>query len=100
MGVFLNNRLKEYDELSSRKLAYLLNKEYSTIISSSAIRAHLKQNLKWKVVRTHFGPMISEAKEVNRKAFALKCPQGKPEFNDIIWTDESLVQLRRHGDYT
>ena len=99
MGVFLNNRLKEDDELSSRELAYLLNKEYSIIISSSAIRAHLRQNLKWKVVRTRFGPMISETNKINRKAFALKCLQSKDEFNDVIWTDESSVQLRRHADY-
>ena len=48
MGIFLNNQLKEDDELSSRELASLLNKEYSLVISLSAIRAHLRKH--------HFNP--------------------------------------------
>ena len=41
-----------------------------------------------------FGPMIR--KYINkgmRKDFAMTCLKEKDDFNDVIWTDESPVQL-------
>ena len=43
--------------------------------------------------------MGSETNKINRNALALKCLQCKDEFNDVIWTDDSSIQLRRNADY-
>ena len=42
------------------------------------------------VVRMKTGPMISDKNKIKRMEFA------KDSFDDVIWTDESSVQLVRH----
>ena len=90
----MNERLKKDDELSSRELDYLISKVFGGMtISAAAIRVRLRLKLKWKVVRTCFGPMISVYNKGMRNDFAMTCLKEKDNFSDVIWTDESQVQL-------
>ena len=98
IALCLNENLKRDDELSSRELSYIVSKTFGVVISPPAIRAFLRQKLKWTVVRTRFGPMISTANKVKRKDFALKCLAENDQFEDVIWTDESFIHLRRHAE--
>ena len=40
--------------------------------------------------------MISETNKKKRLDFATQCISDKDSFDDIIWTDESSIQLVRH----
>ena len=54
-------------------------------------------HLKWVVVCTRFGPMISDKNKANRSAFAQMCLDTNDTFDNVIWTDESSIQLTRHS---
>ena len=53
--------------------------------------------LKWVIVRTRFGSMISDKNKANGSAFAQVCLDTNDTFNNVIWTDESSVHLTRHS---
>ena len=69
---------------------------YVVMISSAAICRHLRESLQWVVVKTRCGPMISDANKQKRLEFAKMCLENQDNFDNIIWTDESTVQLKRH----
>ena len=46
---------------------------------------------------TRFEPMISEKNQRKCVKFAIMCIDTNDEFENVIWTDESSVQLKRHG---
>ena len=41
--------------------------------------------------------MISEKNKMKLVEFARMCIDTNNDFNNVIWTDESSVQLRRHS---
>ena len=49
-----------------------------------------------KVICTRFGPMISANNKIKRLEFTKKCIESNM-FDNVIWTDESSVQLTRHS---
>ena len=96
VAAFIEHHLEKDDEILSGQLHCLIFKEFNKDISAPTIRRFIRQKLKWAVVRTRIGPMISAANKVKRKAFAQMCIDNKDDFKNIIWTDESSVQLKRH----
>lgn len=44
------------------------------------------------------GPMISSANKVERLDFTRVCLDTEDDFNNIIWTDKSSIQLKRHSE--
>ena len=97
MAVFLEQQLEEDDELTSVELQRLVTRRFDVKLTSATIRRYLRIALQWSVVRTRYGPMISDQNKVKRVAFAKMCLDTKDEFDNVIWTDESSVQLRRHS---
>ena len=51
----------------------------------------------WVVVCTRLGPMISDKNNAKRTAFAQMCLDTNDTFDNVIWTEESSVQLTRHS---
>ena len=94
---YMDEQLEEDDELSSVELQRLISRKFAVQISSSSIRRYLRLSLQWSVVRTRFGPMISEKNQRKRVEFARMCMETDDGFDNVIWTDESSVQLRRHS---
>ena len=94
---YVEGKLEEDDEVTSVELQRLIARKFSLEISSSTIRRFIRKTLKWKVVRTRFGPMISANNKVKRQQFAQMCIDTKDTFDNVIWTDESSVQLVRHS---
>jgi transposase len=97
ISFFVEEQLIKDDEISSRELAYLVHKQFDTKVSPSALRIHMRNKLQWTVVKTRFGPMISEKNKEKRVLFAQDCVAKGDTFDDVIWTDESTVQLTRHA---
>ena len=83
-------------QLEDEELQQLVARKFATEVSSSTIWRYLHLNLKWAVVRTRFGPMISDANKIKRLAFAKMCIETNDTFANVILTDESSIQLRRH----
>ena len=83
---YLDQQLEDDDKLVVRKFAVEI---------SPTIRRYLRTSLQWTVVRTRFGPMISEKNRNKRMEFARMCIDTNDKLDNVIWTDESSVQLRR-----
>ena len=93
---YMNRMLEQDDELTASEMHRLIAKRFSVRIPASTIRRFLRLNLKWVVVRARTGPMISDKNKKKRSEFARKCIADKDTFDDVVWTDESSVQLVRH----
>ena len=96
MTEFMDKRLEEDEELSATELHQLITRKFSKKVSAQTIHRFLCQKLHWVVVRTKTGPMISDRNKIKRMEFAKQCIAAKDSFDDVIWTDESSVQLVRH----
>ena len=68
----MDQQLQEDDELSSVKLQRLVAQKFAFEVSPPTIRRYLCMALQWTVVRTRFGPMISEKNQRKCVEFA-KC---------------------------
>ena len=97
MAQFLDEELQRDDELSSSELQRMISRKFGLSIDASSIRRFLRDHLDWKCVRTRTGPMISTANKQKRVEFAKMCLETNDQFNNVVWTDESSVQLRRHS---
>ena len=93
---FMDNSLDEDDELPSSELRRLIVRKFGVSLLSPTIRRYLRKNLEWVVIRTRPGPMISSANKVKRLEFARMCLSTDDDLGNVIWTDESSIQLKRH----
>ena len=96
IATFIEEKLKEDDEIASTELNRFIARNFLVEISASTIRRYIRKKLEWVSVRTRFGPMISEQNKVKRHEFAKMCIETKDTFDNVVWTDESSVQLTRH----
>jgi transposase len=97
IAAFIESKLEEDDEITAVELQRLVGRFFSTEISAPTIRRYIRMTLEWEVVRTRFGPMISDRNKVKRHEFARMCIETKDTFDDVIWTDESSIQLTNHS---
>ena len=89
------DRMLEDDELTASEFHTLIARKFDVRIPAPTIRRFLRMKLQWIIVRARTGPMISETNK-KRLDFATQCISDKDSFDDIIWTDESSIQLVRH----
>ena len=94
MAEFMDKTLDEDEELSTTELHRLIARKFGKKVSAQTIRRFLRQKLHWVVVRTKTGPMILDRNKIKWIEFAKQCIAAKDSFDDVIWTDESSVQLR------
>ena len=97
MAAFMEAELERDDETTSAELERSLARKFGVQLSIPTIKRYLRLVLKWAVVRTRFGPMISDRNKLKRIEFAKMCLDTTDEFDNVIWTDESSVQLCRHN---
>ena len=94
---YLDKMLEDDDELSASEFHRLIAKKFRVQISAPTIRRFLRLKLNWVTVKARTGPMISNANKIKRVEFAKRCIAAKDSFKDVIWTDESTIQLVRHA---
>ena len=97
MAKFMEEELEKDDEVTSAELQRILARRFGVQVSPPTIRRYLRETLQWAVVRTRFGPMISEKNKLKRMEFAKMCLDTEDDFDNVIWSDESSVQLKRHS---
>ena len=89
-------KLQEVDEITSVELQRLTSRYFSVNISAPTICRYIRMHLKWVFENTRFGPMISDVNKAKSSEFAQMSLDTEDPFENIIWTDESSVQLTRH----
>ena len=94
---YLDKMLEGDDELSISEFHRLIAKKFSLQISAPTIQRFLRLKLNWVTVRARAGPMISNMNKIKRVTFAKHCIAAKDPLQDVIWTDESSIQLVRHA---
>ena len=94
---YLDKMLEDDDKLSASEYNCLIVKKFRVQISAPTIWRYLRLKLNWVTVKARTGPMMSDANKIKRVEFAKRCIAEKDSFKDVIWTDESTIQLRQLG---
>ena len=84
------------DETTSVEPQRRVARKFGADIIAASIRRYLRVSLQWAVVRTRYGPMISDTNKQKRLEFGKMCLENRDDLDNDIWTDESSVQLKRH----
>ena len=93
---FIDEKMKENDELTSEKLMKMLVSQFGVEVSSSAIRRVRREILGWKYENTRYCQFVREPNKIKRLAFCLNALSRKDSF-DVIFTDETTVQIEQYA---
>ena len=93
---FIDEKMKENDELTSEELRKMVANECGVEVSSSAtIRRIRREKLGWKCENTRYCQFVREPNKIKRLAFCLDALSRKDRFDDVIFTDETTVQIKQ-----
>ena len=97
MSDIMEDRQRNDDELTARRLRTLLIQRYPHLkISLSMMKRWRKQN-GWICTRPHYCQLIRDQNKVKRKEWCQRQLGRGETFDDVIFTDECTVQLNHHG---
>ena len=98
---FIDECMADDDELTATKVHAMLKEKYpALIVSVSTVkRAHME--LGWTAKKTRYGAMITENNQEKRVEWCReRLDTGDTDFDDVIFTDECMVQLESHRQIT
>ena len=93
---YIEEKMQENDELTSRELKDKLSNECDVQISEATIR-RVRRKLGWKVEKARYCQLVREQNKIKRLAFCLKAFTEKDTFENVIFTDETSVQMEQHA---
>ena len=94
---FLDDKLKEDDELTSTKLRSLLMQKWPDLnVSLTSIKRYRRAQ-GWVCTRPHYCQLIRNINKRKRVAWCEEEIKSKDDFSDLIFSDECTVQLEQHG---
>ena len=88
---FIDDKMKENDELTSEELRKMVANECGVEVSLSAIRHIRREKLGWKCENTRYCKFFREPNKIARLAFCLDALSRKYRFDDVIFTDKTTV---------
>lgn len=91
--------MRENNELTSVELQKLLRDERGVNISASTIRNVRRVKLGKKHENARYCQLIRERNKVKRLAFCLNAMKEKDGFENVIFTDETTVEIQQHTKY-
>ena len=91
--VFIDEKMKENDELTSEELMKMLASQFGVEVSSSAICRVRREKLGWKYENARYCQFVREPNKIKRLAFCLNALSRKDSFDDVIFTDETSSTL-------
>ena len=94
---FIDEKMKENDELTSEELMKMLASQFGVEVSSSAIRRVRHEKLGWKYENTRYCQFFREPNKIKRLAFCLNALSRKDSFDDVIFTDETTAQIEQYA---
>ena len=95
---FIDERMKDNDELTSWELQKLLRDERGVTISTSTIR-NVRRKLGWKHEKARYCQLIRDRNKTKRLVFSLKALKEQNGFEDVIFTDETSVEIQQYTRY-
>lgn len=96
---FIDGQMAKDDKLTGKKLLGMLKEEFpDTSVSFSTVK-RAKRELGWMVKKTRYCALISENNQEKRVQWCQIKYDGDLEFEDVVWTDECIVQLESHRDF-
>ena len=93
---FIEDKMQENDEFTSRELKEKLANECDIQISESTIR-RIRRKLGWKVENARYCQLVRDVNKIKRLAFCLKAFTEKDMFQNVIFTDETSVQMEQYA---
>jgi transposase len=88
---YIEEKMQENDELTSRELKEKMANECDIQISEATIR-RVRRKLGWKVENARYCHLVREPNKIKRMAFCLKAFTDKDMFKNVIFTDETCAQ--------
>lgn len=96
---FIDEKMKENDELTSGEIQKLLRDERGVTVSTSTIRNVRRNKLGWKHGKARYCQLIRDRNKIKRLVFCLQAMKKKDGFEDVIFTDETSVEIQQYTRY-
>lgn len=94
---FIDEAMTENDELTARQMRQMLEARWpNTIVSLNTVK-RARKHLGWVATRPKYSQLVREANKEKRVLWCKKQLAAKEKFLDVVFTDESTVQLDNHG---
>ncbi|CAB4032482.1 Transposable element Tcb2 transposase [Paramuricea clavata] len=93
---YIEEKMQENDELTSRELKEKMANECDIQISEATIR-RVRRKLGWKVENARYCQLVCEPNKIKRMAFCLKAFTEKDMFKNVIFMDETSVQMEQYA---
>ena len=94
---FIDYKMKENDELTSEELREKLSKECGVEVSAATIRRVKRNVLGWRSENARYCQFVREPNKTKRLVFSLNAMINKDPFEDVIFTDETSVQIEQYA---
>ena len=91
--------MQKNDELTSPGLRNLIEANFGLRFSFSKVK-RLRRKLGWLATGSKYCQLVREANQPKRLEFAQRCLENSETFDDVIFTDESSIQMEWHGKIT
>ena len=91
----IDGALAVNDELTSRQRAMLLSKYPELSMSISTVE-RARRELGWVVTTPKYCQLIRNANKQKRLEWCQKMVDTNEQFEDVVFTDESSIQLETH----
>ena len=88
--------MKENDELTYSELKNKLVEDCNVTVSEATIR-QARRKIGWIQESAKYCQMVREPNKVKRLMFCLKALTEKDTFENVIFTDETSVQIQQHA---
>ena len=95
---YMDTKLRENNELTGKELKSLIHEEFGLTVSLPTI-LRWRKNIGWVYAKTRYCQMVSAKNKPLRMEFAKKCLEEEDHFLDVIFTDETKIQLSSHVRY-
>ena len=92
----IDSALSENDELTSRQLCALLTEKHPELSMSLSTVERARRELGWVVTAPKYCQLIREGNKVKRLEWCIKMLETNERFHDVVFTDESSIQLETH----
>ena len=93
---FVDEQMEKNDELTANRLRSLINEKFSITFSTSKVR-RIRKKLGWMATGTKYCQLIRQVNQGKRFRFAKMCLEANENFDNVLWSDESTVQLDWNG---
>ena len=96
---FIDTQMESNDELTSPRLQQLIETNFGLKFSCSKSKK-LRRKLGWLATGSKYCQLVKEVNQPKRLEFAQRCLNDNDNCDDVIFTDESSIQMEWHGKIT